>query len=587
MSVMAGGPCPHVVGLGLLIVLAGNAWGQNPIFNNGPINVNNNNNDPTNQQASSNTYYFDRNSDCNKGTRNIYGTEATIYGHGTGTAQTGPESCTIKIKSEQQFSGTILQIEVRSMSIRDCDTYVSVYDGDGAQLLLNNYDCKSGNQVNRRTMKTSGNTATFVMTRRDTDQFNYNVQIIINPIRGGLVPGEENSWGDDFYFDKFEQKSIVGMIGGLYLVILIACSFCIGQKWRSYKGLTKSWETHQLAAMKTNAGFEGQSQTTGPTHAWSTAHSRPPPSQYSRTHTDAYSRKHGLESEDGESGVFRYDDDFQKRQLMNERSRGRSGPPTYASKNDSYMEPEDAEDTFTEKVITPRVHTRRNRGKNGRRPPSYEDATHSESEEESEEEESESEESTRKTRLSSEESDATSDCESDSESEEESDDNSRRGRGARGGRWKPKHDKRKKSKKASSRDSHDSRDSRDTRDSRSTAASRRHPPPGHPGPPPPMAYPAYPPGQFVPVMAGPPQFQPVQMMPAYPPQPYQGAPAQGPPTGPPIQPTDPPVYSYLVRRGYTPLDAQSQGSGLSQRSGAGRVEEPETRLSSGVEYMRR
>ncbi|XP_005112370.1 nucleolar and coiled-body phosphoprotein 1 isoform X2 [Aplysia californica] len=576
----------HQIGCVLVVVTAamtGAAWGQNPIFS-GP------NNDPINQQGSGNLFYFDSNSDCNTGIRNINNFKATIEGHGGASQSLGPSSCTIKLKSEGQFEGTILNIEVRSMDIRDCTTRVAIYDGDGAQLLLQSYDCRDKVGLNRRTMQTTGNTATFIMNRDNIEQWNFDVEIIVDPIRGGLEPGFENNYGTDFYFDKFEQAIIVGLIGGFYLLILLICVIVMVCSFRSFYGKNKEWETHQLAVMKTGAGFDGRSQMSQPTNAWSTdlTQSRGPASQYSRGHTKPYARSHAPASEDGDS-----DDTFQRRRLMNEeRDRYRNGPPTYASRNDSFVEPE-SPDHFKEKVITPRVRpTNKRQG----RPPSYEEAIsdhpsdHSSDEEESNAESSD--DSVRKKPVSSEEesersSRSETESEEESEEEESSDDDSRRGRGARAGRRKPRNDKRHhklKPKKTSSRDSRDG-----------DGPSRRHPGPSA-QPPPPMhpmqagPYPGYPPGQFVPVMAGPPQFQTVPMVPAYPAPRYPEDEPRAAPRGPDIQPTDPPVYSYLVRRGYTPMDQHNSSAASmsgSQRSGADRVDEPDIRLESGVEYMRR
>lgn len=117
------------------------------------------------------------------------------------------------------------------------------------------------------------------------------------------------------------------------------------------------------------------------------------------------------------------------------------------------------------------------------------------------------------------------------------------------------------------------------------------------------AYPGYPPmqyvggypmvpGQFMPVMTAPQQqqFRPVAVGPGYPPPNYPGGvrPLQSN-----IKPTDPPVYSYLVQRGYRPLDEpQSAASSLntSQHSDSRllQTDESETNnLHSGVEYMKR
>ena len=92
-----------------------------------------------------------------------------------------------------------------------------------------------------------------------------------------------------------------------------------------------------------------------------------------------------------------------------------------------------------------------------------------------------------------------------------------------------------------------------------------------------------PPGQFVPVMAAPFQMMPGYAPPQYPPERHEDS---RPPRQPQVQPTEPPVYSYLVQRGYTPLD-QLSGDSHPSTQGSHRQEEPDIRLSSGVDYMKR
>ena len=68
---------------------------------------------------------------------------------------------------------------------------------------------------------------------------------------GGQEPGQENNYGRDFYFDKFSQKSIIGIISGFYLFVIFVCTGVVVRKWFAFTRGTQRWETHQLAAMKT------------------------------------------------------------------------------------------------------------------------------------------------------------------------------------------------------------------------------------------------------------------------------------------------------------------------------------------------
>lgn len=99
-----------------------------------------------------------------------------------------------------------------------------------------------------------------------------------------------------------------------------------------------------------------------------------------------------------------------------------------------------------------------------------------------------------------------------------------------------------------------------------------------------VPYNAYPTGHFVPLMTGVPHFQSPPVFSTLPPPTYTEKPARQQ-----VQATEPPVYSYLVRRGYTPLDATSSSVGhtLHVQKPVKKLEEPVLMLDSGVEYMRR
>ncbi|XP_059179446.1 uncharacterized protein LOC131958432 isoform X1 [Physella acuta] len=545
------------------------------------------NNDPINSNINANTFYFDSNSDCNGPIRELYGLEATIRGNDLSSQRLGPATCTIVLRSTSQFEGTVLDIEVKAMNILDCTTQVAIYDGDGAQILLMSYDCRSSQNQNQKRFLTSGNTATFIMTRQNVNSYNFDIEIKINPVRAGSDPNYENGYGSSnpFAFYKFPQEGIVGMIGGFYAAIIGICIIVIIYKNRSFQGLNKEWETHQLATLKTGISFDAKSQMTQQSQisTLNGPYNRGPASQYSRGTTQTQPRKPPPPSEDGDSAVYYNDDTFQKRRLMkeeNEKSRPRYNQPV-----------EDAPDNFKERVIVSRVKGR------SKQPPSYNDALSDSASERSSDEESEatssnstvrkrppsssederSERSSRRSRSterSSRSSRSPTPSETESEEVSESDGDSRYSNRRHKAR-KPK-PKKPQAKAGPSR--------------KPPQQQQQQPYPRQPVPQmQPMPYGAYPPGQFVPMMAGPPHVQPVPMVPGYPPPRYPVNQRDMAPRGPQVQPTDIPVYSYLVQRGYKPIDLNnSQGSvPESQGSGGGRLEEPDLRLDSGVEYMRR
>uniref|UniRef100_A0A0B6ZW44 CUB domain-containing protein n=1 Tax=Arion vulgaris TaxID=1028688 RepID=A0A0B6ZW44_9EUPU len=491
----------------LLVSLCHLAQSQlNPIFTQSPAN-------PNPGTTSTNIFYLTSNSDCNGNVRELFEAPATILGSDPSSTRAGPTTCTIRLRSTRQLDATtVLDIEIKSMNIQDCSTQVSIYDGDGAQQLMSSFDCRSSQNLNRRQFITSGNTATFMMNRPNPNNVNFDIEMIVTSASGGVNPGD-GTLGAYSYFDKFPQAAIVGMIGAFYALVLVICTVIIVYCSRNYWGLNKQWETHELAAMKT-------------------------------------------------------DDVFQKRQLMNdEKNKARS---RYVSSNASFIE---GDPENSKKMITTNVNLR---NKGNKHPPLYNDVVSDRTSDHSSYQESEVSSSSnsvkKRSQSTDEESTERSRTQSETQSDTESEDESR------------SEDYRSR-QRARARKQKKSLHKNKQRDKASNPKSKPNKPQQQPLPQSQMQqvpYGAYHPSHFVPMMAGPPQFQPVHMVPTYQPPPYP----QNPDTMTQIQPTDPPIYSYLVRRGYTPQEQHSNS--LASTVGSHKSDdEPELRLGTGVDYMRR
>ncbi|CAG5126150.1 unnamed protein product [Candidula unifasciata] len=540
--------------------------------------------DGANANAANTIYYLDSNSDCNGPTRELFGFEATIRGNDISTTRLGPKSCVIRLRSSGQFQGMVLDIEVKAMNIQDCSTVVTIFDGDENSLQLMSFDCKSNFLMYKKRFQTTGDTATFQMKRENLNSYNFDIEIKVSPIRGGTKPGYENNFGYGYFFDKFPQQTIVAMIGGFYGLILAICVAIFIQCCCKYQKLNKQWEVQQLATIKKGAAFDTRSQAS---NVWSVEMkpSKGPGSQYSDYKTDPPLGKTMKRIDDGNAHVYNNVDTLQTQRLMGaEKEKPKS---QYVSSNASFTEPEEDSDHFVEKVITPRVKT--NRSWQRKRPPSYAEAVSDHISDPSSEEESEvsgSDSTVKKRPPSSSESRSERSGSSYTQSETESEavssrsSHASRDQGARAQREnrRPHHH-------------HHGRISEDHRHRHQPELKRA----AQPQPVPAaqlhmqqVPYGAYPSGQFVPVMVGPNQFQQMAMAPNFPPPGYSDE--QAAVQGSHIQPTDPPVYSYLVQRGYRPLDARSGSAPSmagSHRAGGGQLEDSDLRLDSGVEYMKR
>uniref|UniRef100_A0A0B6ZWA3 CUB domain-containing protein n=1 Tax=Arion vulgaris TaxID=1028688 RepID=A0A0B6ZWA3_9EUPU len=543
----------------LLVSLCHLAQSQlNPIFTQSPAN-------PNPGTTSTNIFYLTSNSDCNGNVRELFEAPATILGSDPSSTRAGPTTCTIRLRSTRQLDATtVLDIEIKSMNIQDCSTQVSIYDGDGAQQLMSSFDCRSSQNLNRRQFITSGNTATFMMNRPNPNNVNFDIEMIVTSASGGVNPGD-GTLGAYSYFDKFPQAAIVGMIGAFYALVLVICTVIIVYCSRNYWGLNKQWETHELAAMKTGTTFNMKSQ---PTNVWSTEMKQNQVNQNSGGITATIPRKNVIPTEDDDTGVFYNDDVFQKRQLMNdEKNKARS---RYVSSNASFIE---GDPENSKKMITTNVNLR---NKGNKHPPLYNDVVSDRTSDHSSYQESEVSSSSnsvkKRSQSTDEESTERSRTQSETQSDTESEDESR------------SEDYRSR-QRARARKQKKSLHKNKQRDKASNPKSKPNKPQQQPLPQSQMQqvpYGAYHPSHFVPMMAGPPQFQPVHMVPTYQPPPYP----QNPDTMTQIQPTDPPIYSYLVRRGYTPQEQHSNS--LASTVGSHKSDdEPELRLGTGVDYMRR
>ncbi|CAG5126740.1 unnamed protein product [Candidula unifasciata] len=508
-----------------------------------------------------NTFYFDSASDCNKPIRELYGSKAVIKGSDPSSTRQGQTTCTIRLQSTGQFESTIIDIEAISINIQDCDVQVSIYDGDGAQQLMMAYDCRTSQNQNRKRFITSGNTVTFMMSRRNVNSANFDIEIIVTPIRGGINPSDQNNFGIDHYFDKFPQTAIVGLIGAFYTIVIIICTVIIIYFSRSYWGLNKHWETHQLETLQTGTTFDKKHL---PSSVWSVDAKQ----KQGLAVTNFNVQKNMTSKTVDDSDNFYNDKVLQKRFINEEKSEAR---PRYASSNASFATTAEDSECFQEKT---RSHHKARKGQ--KPPPSYNDVSDVTSENSSSNDDSEvtSTDSSVKKPSSVHKTSRSRKYDTDSDTESRTDEESENSSSRRADRTQRKrHNVRHKTKQQKKHD----------------VKSVSQPNPPQPQLLPSQAqvpYNAYPTGHFIPMMTNVPHFQPPPVFPTLPPPTYTERPARQP-----VQPTEPPVYSYLVRRGYTPLDVESSSvvshTLRGQRPVVKHSEEPELRLESGVEYMNR
>lgn len=318
------------------------------------------------------------------------------------------------------------------------------------------------------------------------------------------------------------------------------------------QGLHKPWEQHQLSSFQAPSyAYETKSgMSDASSNIWASNMSRrdPPARPHSRM---------PRQSEDADS-VF--DDDMPtKKQLLElehrrEQEKSRYiGRPSRGQFSNTFVQADDdhPQDNFVERVIVPRVHQHRSM-----KPPSYSEAVSDTETETDKTEIEEEEDDDDKDEVSEDEEEAQAESESEAETSHNSEEDEEEAQAPR-----------------------PVRPPQATGNAPTTASQPPYQPVQYVG-----GYPMIP-SQFVPVMAAPlqPQFHPLVAGSGFPPPRYPG---ETQPQKPSVRPTDPPVYSYLVQRGYTPLDGRHSPASSANTSQVS-DDRDSSQLHSGVEYMRR
>ncbi|XP_050412951.2 uncharacterized protein LOC126827537 [Patella vulgata] len=547
---------------------------------------------PLEQNVNNLQFYLDSSADCNGPIRNVYSSRTTIKGQGSTQSGPGPTTCTIALQTERPYEVSRFKIEIGALKIQDCGVYFSIYDGEKTQSTLDSFDCNKGAELSMNYLVTTGDKVTFLLQRQDIRNTAYDIDIVVTPITAGQDPGYENNNGADFgynYHRKFPTEAIVGIVGGLFLIIAIAIIIISIFCYRKQKGLSRRWEQQPLSHLKTNSAYEpstrmSKSDLSDTSSVWASEVSKNPGYRYPsrsryRANSEYSDDEHSLPPKRSHSKAL------SSRSGRTDRSRETQPPGYYTATRNSYVGADDdhPQDTYVEREVPVRSHHRPKKvpvktSSVGLDPVDLEvedgeEIDESEVEDEVQEEVEEEEE------------------EEAAEEEEPEADNVESNHAQQSAHPQP--------------------------------APRGHgsqsvplPDSGHIQTLPPHMTPIDP--RLYPQMMQDPRMMPQQYQPYHPQQqfmPVQGVPYQVPPGYPPphypgqghipgqhqpepvhvpsVKPTDPPIYSYLVQRGYTPLDGRhspaSMSSAASHNSGKRLLKEDSDsgNLESGVEFMRR
>ncbi|KAL3852713.1 hypothetical protein ACJMK2_016331 [Sinanodonta woodiana] len=615
-------------------------------------NTNSNNNVGPFNPTTYETYNLDNPSTCTGVPRAVRSDRifiVTSSGNSQNTAT--PTSCQLTLTIDSAREPMVFKLTIVKATIRDATVQFIIYDGEMSGRKLLGFNANQGPPTGAGYFFTTGQVVTFQLTRRERD-FNYDIEIVAEPIKTDYINNKDcdpaTGYGCDTYGYTYRilgTKEIIGIIGGAFALIVLVVVVVVVCCYRKQRGLNKRWKQDQLGSINTAASihsFNGSAPTDKKSKGMWTSESSKNGFASGRRSPVLPRTRTTRHSEEDDS-VFESVDSYPTKKLQ---SRVQSSPTKYNQSNsrnyrpptyqealrqnsdvevDSFVQGNDAhpQNTFIEREIIPRVKT--SKVQNRVPPPLEEDETYDsiepkkvttaqntdlEHEEEADESNEESDEVSRE-----EESE-----ESGDEEPEEEEVDSKKVVYSKPNKSKPQSQPEKEQSKSKQNEGKQKNKIIQPKDWIPSNQQVQPPPnfvqgpsvqgfvlPGviHPQPLYGYQLPQFQPQGYMPPsmygQSGPMQVHhyPVPGTTDYPPPPMypghlyhnakQGANEKQ------VKPTDLPIYSYLVNRGYTPLDGRhspaSTSTAASNLSGDKLNFTDDTdftaNLGSGVELMRR
>ncbi|XP_045164392.1 uncharacterized protein LOC123528612 isoform X2 [Mercenaria mercenaria] len=199
--------------------------------------------------AGKTTFYLDRYSDCDGKPREVG--RSTVFISGTSTEFQGQPvtSCSITLNTENIREPYRFKLQVLEVRIDDPGVYFYIYDGEFQGKLLRSFSKQDQKPSDLNFIFTSGQLVTFRMTRGELDR-NYDIRVVVEPIPSGTVDcnyGSEHNCDEYGYnYRLLGTKEIAGIIAGCFALVFVIVVIVVCCCYRKQRGISQKWKEEKL-----------------------------------------------------------------------------------------------------------------------------------------------------------------------------------------------------------------------------------------------------------------------------------------------------------------------------------------------------
>ncbi|KAK3585830.1 hypothetical protein CHS0354_038355 [Potamilus streckersoni] len=330
------------------------------------------------------TYNLDNPSTCTGVPRSVRSDRIfSITSSGNTQNTATPTSCQLTLTIDSAREPMVFKLTIVKSTIRDATVQFIIYDGEMSGRKLLGFNANQGPPTGAGYFFTTGQVVTFQLTRRERD-FNYDIEIVAEPIKTDYINNKDcdpaTGYGCDTYgytYRLLGTKEIIGIVGGAFALIVLVVVVVVICCYRKQRGLNKRWKQDQLGSINTAASihsFNGSAPTDKKSKGmWASESSKNgfPSSRRSPVLPRSRTARHSEEDD----SVFESVDSYPTKKLQsrvhnsptkwNQSNSRNYRPPTYQEalrqnsdvEVDSFVQGNDAhpQNTFVEREIIPRV----------------------------------------------------------------------------------------------------------------------------------------------------------------------------------------------------------------------------------------
>ena len=251
-------------------------------------------------------YWMDSATQCSLNNVFDVGTStSTIYGKAAVQANPGSlTECSITLRTGIPREKRRFSVEIVSGNVNEPGVQFTMYDGSDTG--SNRLFTISLGQSADRTKKyvTSGGFVTFYLKKDSPGDADFSIQMTARVIPGDITNQDECKTGNEYgcsdygYTTPIDKETIIGIVGGIFGLIIIIIPIIIVFCYRKSKGVNKKWDEFNLRETPNTAAdihSSSASLSKSKRDPWTSQSSRAPYSEYKKSRS-RYS--------DGDGSVF-------------------------------------------------------------------------------------------------------------------------------------------------------------------------------------------------------------------------------------------------------------------------------------------